>query len=246
MNLSIGSLAYLFLQLSPFIVVCYFTLVSIFNRDLKGIIYIFGLLVALTGTYMISLLIDTYKESWLIKLLGLGEQSILCNSITLGAMGLNTLPLGATVIGFTFWYLMFTLIEHDMKVVGIKHGDDPTQATNKWNAAFPTPYIDSNWPTITFFVILLAAHIFLLGNGPLTSDNCFNWVQQFAAVAIAGCFGIMWSAIIRSMNTPSLLPFSKYKNNEQCKKASNKSFQCTIYKNGVPLQNQDTKFTLSS
>ena len=35
---------YLFLRLAPFIIVCYFILLSIFNKDIKGIIYLTGLM----------------------------------------------------------------------------------------------------------------------------------------------------------------------------------------------------------
>ena len=36
---------YLFIRMSPFIVVSYFSLQSMFNRDLKGLIYLSGLLI---------------------------------------------------------------------------------------------------------------------------------------------------------------------------------------------------------
>ena len=37
---------YLFLRMSPFIIVCYFILLSIFNKDIKGVIYLAGLMFA--------------------------------------------------------------------------------------------------------------------------------------------------------------------------------------------------------
>jgi hypothetical protein len=45
MEVNLLSISYLFFRLAPFIIVCFFTLNSIFNQDLRGIIYLCGLLI---------------------------------------------------------------------------------------------------------------------------------------------------------------------------------------------------------
>ena len=46
MDLNIINIMYMFFRLAPFIIVSYFTLQSLFNQDMKGVIYIIGLIVA--------------------------------------------------------------------------------------------------------------------------------------------------------------------------------------------------------
>lgn len=233
MNLSIATLAYLFLQLSPFILVSYFSLSSVFNRDIKGIIFLFGLIFNLTLFYgIISLL----KSIWPIEegFFQLFDTNLPCISFDSGFNKIVDMPINTSILSFTFWYVMFTLIELDMKEIGVKHGMDPDMANKKWRANFPTPFIHTNWPIIAFLIVLLVANIaFNFVIDPSQDKTaCFTLFQHIVTLAISGCLGIAWSAFIRSTNTPELQYFSKYKNNENCKKASSKEFRCKIYKNG--------------
>ena len=43
MDFNIINILYMFFRLAPFIIVSYFTLQSIFNQDLKGVIYLIGI-----------------------------------------------------------------------------------------------------------------------------------------------------------------------------------------------------------
>ena len=45
MDINIISILYIAYRLAPFIIVSYFSLSSIFNQDLKGLIYLSGLLI---------------------------------------------------------------------------------------------------------------------------------------------------------------------------------------------------------
>ena len=53
-QLNIVSLIYLFFRLAPFIIVSYFALQSLFNQDLKGVIYLVGLLIASVVTILVG------------------------------------------------------------------------------------------------------------------------------------------------------------------------------------------------
>jgi len=48
MEVNLLSISYLFFRLAPFIIVCFFTLNSLFNQDLRGIIYLCGLLILIS------------------------------------------------------------------------------------------------------------------------------------------------------------------------------------------------------
>ena len=54
MDLNLATFSFLFLRLAPFILICFFTLSSIFNNDLRGIVYLFGLLIAVFTSFIIS------------------------------------------------------------------------------------------------------------------------------------------------------------------------------------------------
>ena len=54
MDLNLINVLYMFFRLSPFIIVSYFSLQSILNQDLKGVIYLIGLIVTSFVVYLIA------------------------------------------------------------------------------------------------------------------------------------------------------------------------------------------------
>ena len=99
-SLNIKFILYTAFRLAPFIIVSFFTLSSILNQDLKGIIYLAGLLFtcffAIIGGTLAS---DTPKTS--------PENEAVCNSLTLTDTGrLSNIPLGMVVFTYTFFYLV--------------------------------------------------------------------------------------------------------------------------------------------
>jgi hypothetical protein len=100
MELNIINLIYLFFRFAPFIIVSYFTLESIFNQDLKGVIYIIGLLVATVCTILFG------------NIIGQSESPIIanpkCTTLTIGNNEpISKLPLSQTVFGYTLSYLSY-------------------------------------------------------------------------------------------------------------------------------------------
>lgn len=120
MKISIVSIGYLFLRLAPFIIVSFFSLASFFNQDFKGIIYLVGLLVA---SFITSLFGN------MLGFGGINESNDICSTIEIGDQGeFSKLPLGQTVYGFTYAYLMYIIVNNG--------------------------YTMSNIPTIIFFPLL--------------------------------------------------------------------------------------------
>ena len=106
MDLNLITFGYLFFRLAPFVLVCFFTLASVFNQDFKGLVYLVGLIFACFSTMMIgnSLPIESPEGA-----------NPLCNIITIGnTSDYSKLSLGQTIFGYTFAYLMYIIVKHKL------------------------------------------------------------------------------------------------------------------------------------
>lgn len=131
MEFNIVAFTYLFLRLAPFILICFFTLSSIFNQDFKGLIYLLGILF----TVVISISASPSVQA-LSNTLNLHNSKLsICSSITINKMdALSGIPLGQVVIVFTMTYLIYSMMEYNI--------------------------VPQNWPTIVFFVLLSVFNIY--------------------------------------------------------------------------------------
>ena len=106
MDLNLIAFGYLFLRLAPFILVCFFTLSSIFNQDFKGFIYLAGVLMSAFFCMMVSKTFgfqrpDNYPE--------------VCNFLLLDTTNDTfNLPLGTNMLTFTFAYLAYGMQVNDV------------------------------------------------------------------------------------------------------------------------------------
>lgn len=111
MRLNIASIVYFFFRLSPFIVVSYFLLQSFFNQDLKGIIYLVGLLLTCFMAMLIGSL-PIFNET-VIK-------NPICNAITFNEDGkISNLPIGMIVLTYTSFYLGYVMIKYNLVSINI-------------------------------------------------------------------------------------------------------------------------------
>jgi hypothetical protein len=102
-DLNLTNIFYTAYRLSPFILVSFFTLSSILNQDLKGIIYLAGLLIACFGSVIAGNSFDAFKASD-------ETTSTICHSFTLtSAQPFSRLPLSMTVFTYTFGYLLYII-----------------------------------------------------------------------------------------------------------------------------------------
>lgn len=212
MELSFATLFLLFLRLSPFVLLCFFSISSVFNSDLKGIVYLAGLLLAAGVSIMAQGVVSSSKPD---------NKDDICDLVSIGSGIFSNIPLGETILGFTFTYLLHSMRQTDIEYPG-------------------SDIVKRNWPTILFFMALIFSDLVLNTNMfffikeylkmPLTA--CYTNTQTIIAYVIGIIAGVIWSNIIYNTKTPELLYFSKYKNNESCSKVSNKTFKCKVYKNG--------------
>lgn len=205
MELNFISIIYLFLRLSPFILVCFFSLASLFNQDFKGLIYLVGLIF----TCAISILVGAPLQPILDMANGLinpiadqGKPPICSDMITLGQTSVFRLPIGQTIFGYTFAYLLSI-------ITNPKHN-----------------YVNQNIPTLVFFpVIILFDMVWNFRNG------CYI-LELPIALGLGFGLGWLWGYIIESSKMTNLLYFNKISGASECSRPTKSTFTCKVYKNG--------------
>jgi hypothetical protein len=108
-TLSLKFIFYTAFRLSPFIIVSFFSLSSILNNDLKGIVYLAGLLLICAASVVLGNTINL--ESFETD--KLNEQ--ICNTLTLSDMGrVSKIPLSLVAITYTFFYLVDIIVHYKL------------------------------------------------------------------------------------------------------------------------------------
>ena len=198
------NILYLAFRLAPFIIVCFFTLNSFMNWDIKGIVYLFGLLFA---CFLNMLIGNTglFNES-------LSSPSEQCNIMGLGESGtaLSKLPLSTTVFSYTFFYLL-------MFIINLNHTGIVTdkKRLTQLNAA-----MTQNIPTLILFPTLL-----IVDSIWLSLNSCASGASIFTALIISGVVGILWATIITSTKNTDL----QYVNNkglDVCNRPTKTLYRC--------------------
>jgi len=201
-KLNINFILYTVFRFSPFIVVSFFTLSSILNQDLKGVIYLAGLLFATFFSVIIGSIIPPamYPKKSNLQA-GTDEiNETICNTLVLGETGrLSKLPLGMVVFSYTFFYLLDTIVKYDL-VIG-------------------------NIPTLIIFPALIIGET--MWN---KLYNCVTLLQLLVAFGIGSLAGFIWARIIRSTGAVELQYFNGINNGQVCSRPSKQKFKCTINK----------------
>jgi hypothetical protein len=100
--INLNFILYTAFRLAPFILVSFFSLSSLLNQDLKGIIYLAGLLIAC----FIAVLVGNQLPSHVID----EKNTLVCNVLTLTENGrISNVPLSMTVFCYTFFYLVYII-----------------------------------------------------------------------------------------------------------------------------------------
>lgn len=199
MELNIVSLLYLFFRLAPFIVVCYFSLSSLFNQDMKGFIYLVGLLLACFLTFLIGNSIPL-SYTFGVNPNNTEERRVIengvCNMITIGKDGsFSNIPLGISILSYTYFYLMYII--QKMKIAS------------------------ANIPTLLFFPFLILGD--LIWN---VNNNCYAPFGIVIAMMIGSIFGLIWAYIVDNFNQPRLFFLNVGGNQSVCQRPSKQLFKC--------------------
>jgi hypothetical protein len=195
--LNLTNIFYTAYRLFPFILVSFFTLSSLLNQDLKGIIYLAGLLIAcfLSSIVGNSNVFDPTSDTTL-NTQG-DDYSKICNALILGDKSpYSKLPLSMTVFSYTFFYLIFVIAKYKLA--------------------------NQNVMSIILFIVLIISD--WVWN---TTFKCNSHEKLFAALIIGCCVGLGWSAIIDSTKQVELQYFNGIANKNVCKMSSKQKFRCT-------------------
>ena len=118
MDLNIINILYMFFRLAPSIIVSYFTLQSLFNQDLKGVIYLIGLLVATIVVVLLGNILKSFSPPK--GLMPTDYSKIRCTQLTLGnSQPISVLPLSQTVFGYTLSYLAYFISINNLQTQNI-------------------------------------------------------------------------------------------------------------------------------
>ena len=102
MEVNLTNVIYLFMRLSPFIIVGYFILQSFFESSTKGLFYLVGLLMTTVVTILAS------RNSWLKG----NSDDMECRGATLGNGQISYLPLSQTTLVYSFIYVITIIVEY--------------------------------------------------------------------------------------------------------------------------------------
>jgi hypothetical protein len=115
-ELNLITLVYLFLRLSPFIIVCFFALNSLFNQDFRGMVYLHGLIFCCAVSTMIY---NAIGMTFLFSS-GVEKKSPVCTLVSFSKEPTSAvLPIGQNILGFTFFYLFYVIAKHNTYTVNI-------------------------------------------------------------------------------------------------------------------------------
>lgn len=119
MDLNILTLLYLFFRLAPFIIVSYFSIASVLNQDIKGVIYLVGVIATCFVTIMIGNFADSYGYASVNPEID-GPVNPVCNMITLGKTGnFSKIPLGISVMSYTLIYLVYVIAKYKIEMYNL-------------------------------------------------------------------------------------------------------------------------------
>ena len=113
MNIDLIKIVYLFFRLAPIIIVSYFTLSSIFNNDLRGIIYLAGLLLTCMIVHSVWRIFGPNEDT---------TQSLGNCGLTFIGMNENpfsNVPLGLTTLAYTLSYVGTFIIKQKLQKLNI-------------------------------------------------------------------------------------------------------------------------------
>jgi len=210
LNLSASKVLFLLFRLFPIILPSYFILSSIFSVDIKGVIYLAGLLFATISSILIANTLKPLVGSWFQDLatkrrpnpLVNGDHSR-CEVITLG-LGTTTspsrlsenAPLSQVVYTFTLGYFLYIIGKYKL-----------------W---------DQN-----ILAIILMGLLIIIDWGWIVFNGCNQVAEIALAFAVGAGWGVSWALIIDSSNAVKLQYFSGLSNRTVCQRPSADTYVCS-------------------
>ena len=206
---NISNVLYLAFRLGPFIMVCCFLLQSILFWDMKGIVYLAGLLMACLANVIVNNVIKGEPAQV--------DPNPTCGLISIGEGNAfySKLPISMTVYSYTFWFLF-------MFVVNIARSTNDNNLGNIHGSNLASAF-QQNVPILVFFPLLM-----LMETAWISANQCVpSWLYTFASFAVGGFVGFLWGLAMIMTNSPMLQYITK-PGVSVCTMASKKVFQCKL------------------
>ena len=119
MDINIITLLYLFFRLAPFIIVSYFSISSVFNQDIKGVILLVGVIISCFITIIFGNFADDYGYASIDPIKD-GSLNPVCNMLTVGKNGsYSKIPLGIAIMSYIFTYLTYVIIKYNIQMYNL-------------------------------------------------------------------------------------------------------------------------------
>lgn len=230
-SINLIELPYLIFRLAPIIIVSFFILQSFLVWDLKGVLYICGLLLTCVSTLVVN--------NWLTMFIPINKineepgnsnetiqyerKSPMCRTITLGENGeyFSNIPLNLVIYSFTFFYLFIFILNlaNPNSTVGIL--DTRSFSQKSINSA-----LQQNIPVLIFFPFLIIVELGWINmNSCISSDPSVFAAYSLAAIILGGAGGVLWAILITSIGVPQL-QYITSGNADHCSRPSRTMFRC--------------------
>lgn len=218
MGIDITNVSYLSFRMAPFIIVCYFILQSLLNWDLKGIIYLAGLLFCSVAVVSLN---GPMEHFFPRDGTDANIPNPKCSVISLGEGGnvLSNIPLSIAVYSYTFFYLFIFILnlgnsDDNKGVLG-----DKGLSSSGLSTAFR-----QNMPIMIIFPLLL-----VLESLWIVTNNCV-WKPLFyilVSMIVGGVVGVLWALVITSIKNNELMYLSNA-GVDVCSRPSQTYFRCKV------------------
>ena len=210
-GLNIINILLLSFRFAPIIIVSFFLLQSFFYLDLKGIIYICGLIFT-----TILAIICSFFFSEFLKVPPL-TKPVCIPVISLGENGeyFSKIPLHLIVYSYTFFYLLIFILN-----LGNTTDTKGILNTKNFNSSNVGYGIRENLPILIFYPLLTIADI--IWN---MSYECLSIYQIILALVLGAVGGVIWSIIITAVNIPQL-QYNVFPNKDVCSRPTKTKYRC--------------------
>lgn len=200
MGLDISNIFYLGFRLGPFLVVSYFLFQSILNWELRGIIYLCGLLFAALLAYLCNGPLNSLFPADVTHVFA---QNAKCNVISLGENGrlLSQIPLSVCTYIYTYAYLLTFLL----------------------SAQSASAALVQNLPTVVLFPVLCALEIFWIVANDCVPQPMFSIL---AAVLISAAVGLLWALVVLALKNDRLTYLNDSYLGQKCSRNTKSLFKC--------------------
>ncbi|MBI96545.1 hypothetical protein CL656_05315 [bacterium] len=210
-----------FSSIIPFLLVFFMVMISIFDYNIKGFIYIFGLFIAYGLTIPLQNTLNTKLVEYnnndnenniktvnqFINKLG-SKVNPLCYLFNFSNKGLGYLAVpsyNSVIIAFTFAYLV-----------------GPMMINN----------------TINYLLIIFLFIILVIDSSARVTNNCTNAIGVVFGIILGLLIGGFYVMLLNSAGYNDLLYNDDFVSNKvACTKPSKQQFKCAVYRNGELLRN---------